>query len=65
MLPSAALTPPCAETVCERVGNTLEITATSKPDCASSIDARNPAPPPPTITASKVCVAKFAAMFMN
>src|SRR6478672_4169445 len=52
MLPSAAPTPPCAATVCDRVGNTFESTATRSPACASSSDARMPEPPAPTITAT-------------
>src|SRR3954452_20843455 len=54
MLPSAAPTPPCAATVWERVGKTLESTATRRPACASSRDARMPEPPAPTITASNL-----------
>src|SRR5689334_21613277 len=57
MLPSAAPMPPCAATVCERVGNTFESTATRSPACASSSDARMPAPPAPTITASNLRTA--------
>src|SRR5215813_7929368 len=53
-LPSEAATPPWAATVCDRVGNTLESTATLRSARASSSAARNPEPPPPTITASKV-----------
>src|SRR6267154_2248495 len=34
MLPSAAEMPPCAATVCERVGNTLEMQAVLKPASA-------------------------------
>ncbi len=52
MLPSDAPTPPCAATVCERVGNTLESTATFMPALDSSSAARSPEPPAPTITAS-------------
>src|ERR1700675_4249501 len=54
MLPSAAPMPPCAATVCERVGNTFESTATRSPARASSSDARMPAPPAPTMTASNL-----------
>src|SRR5205085_4676598 len=54
MLPSAAPTPPCAATVCDRVGNTFESTATFRPACASSSEARMPEPPAPTITASNL-----------
>src|SRR4051812_34270996 len=53
MLPSDAPMPPCAATVCERVGNTLESTATLRPARASCRDARMPEPPAPTITTSK------------
>src|SRR5882762_889730 len=54
MLPSAAPIPPCAATVCERVGNTLESTATLKPASANCSEARRPAPPAPTTTTSKL-----------
>src|SRR5947209_11718188 len=54
MLPSAAPMPPCAATVCERVGKTLDSTPTLRPDCASSSEARMPEPPAPTITASNL-----------
>src|SRR4030095_1458461 len=54
MLPSAAPTPPCAATVWERVGKTLESTATRRPACASSSAARMPEPPAPTMTASNL-----------
>src|SRR6266702_3168690 len=57
MLPSAAPIPPCAATVCERVGNTLESTATLKPASANCSAARRPAPPAPTTTASKLRLA--------
>ncbi|CFN72656.1 Uncharacterised protein [Bordetella pertussis] len=52
MLPSDALTPPCAATVCERVGNTLDSTATDRPAWASCSEQRMPAPPAPTTTTS-------------
>src|SRR5688572_30099435 len=52
MLPRAAPIPPCAATVCDRVGNTLDSTATRKPASASCREARMPAPPAPTMTAS-------------
>src|SRR3989338_5786660 len=60
-LPSAAAIPPCAETVCERVGYTFEITATLYCFllCANCNAARMPAPPAPTITASNSFVLKF------
>src|SRR5258708_16641656 len=57
MLPSAAPIPPCAATVCERVGNTLESTATLNPASDSCSAARRPAPPAPTTTASKLRLA--------
>lgn len=41
MLPRAALIPPCAATVCERVGNSLVITAVLNP-YASAIPANVP-----------------------
>src|SRR5690242_11913994 len=59
MLPSDAPIPPCAATVCERVGNTFDRTATLSPAAASCSDARMPAPPAPTISASKRRVASF------
>src|SRR5690349_20832038 len=59
MLPSDAPMPPCAATVCERVGNTLDSTATVSPAAASCSDARIPAPPAPTISASKRRVGSF------
>src|SRR5512136_1950934 len=62
MLPSAAPTPPCAATVCERVGNTLESTATFKPPSESSNAARSPAPPPPTTTPSNYLFAVATAL---
>src|SRR6266702_3540944 len=57
LLPSAAPIPPCAATVCERVGNTLESTATLKPASDNCSAARRPAPPAPTTTASKLRLA--------
>src|SRR6476659_1386761 len=59
MLPSDAPMPPCAATVCERVGKTLDSTATLIPASASWSDARMPAPPAPTINASKRRVGSF------
>src|SRR4051794_7401207 len=53
-LPSEADTPPCAATVCDRVGNTFERTATRRSACASSSAARMPEPPAPTTTASNL-----------
>src|SRR6186997_815814 len=61
MLPSAAPTPPCAATVCERVGKTFESTATLSPAVASSRDARIPEPPAPTITASNLRTGRAMA----
>src|SRR5882757_1914299 len=53
MLPSDAPIPPWAATVCDRVGKTLDRTATLSPAWASCRAQRMPAPPAPTITASK------------
>lgn len=53
MLPSEAPMPPWAATVCERVGKTLDRTATFRPASASCSEARMPEPPAPTMTASK------------
>ena len=36
MLPSAAEMPPCAATVCERVGNTLVMHAVRRPACGAA-----------------------------
>ena len=46
--------PPCAATVCERVGKTFDSTATDSPASASCSDARMPAPPAPTTSASNL-----------
>ena len=46
--------PPCAATVCERVGKTLDNTATFKPARANCKDARMPEPPAPTMTTSNL-----------
>ena len=54
MLPSDAEMPPWAATVCERVGNTLEMQAVRRPACEQPTVARRPAPPAPTTTTSKV-----------
>src|SRR5450756_1721798 len=56
-LPSEAAIPPCAATVCERVGNTLDSTATFSPACANCNAARIPEPPAPTTTTSNVLFA--------
>ena len=45
--------PPCAATVCERVGNTFVRTATLSPASESRSDACIPEPPAPTMTTSK------------
>ena len=52
MFPSAALIPPCAATVCERVGNNFVMHAVFRPCSDIPIAARRPAPPAPTTTAS-------------
>src|SRR5690606_21949278 len=52
----AQVIPPCADTVCERVGNTFEIRAVLKPDRAICKEARIPDRPPPTTMACKVTV---------
>src|SRR5882724_2087310 len=54
MLPSDAPMPPCAATVCERVGNTFDSTTTFRPAIASCSEARMPAPPEPMITTSNL-----------
>src|SRR5689334_21515276 len=61
MLPSDAPMPPCAATVCERVGNTFDKTATLRPASASWSEARMPAPPAPSINASNRRRASFIA----
>ena len=52
ILPSAAAMPPCADTVCERVGNTLVMQAVRKPASLQPTTARRPEPPAPTTTTS-------------
>ena len=47
-----AAMPPCAATVCERVGKTLVIQAVFRPAAAMPSVARRPAPPAPTTTTS-------------
>ena len=44
--------PPCAATVCERVGNTLVMQAVFSPASLQPTTARNPDPPAPTTTTS-------------
>src|SRR5882762_382815 len=53
-LASGAAMPPCAATVWERVGKTLESTATFRLARASSSAARMPEPPAPTTIASNL-----------
>src|SRR3569832_2256975 len=52
-LPSAAFTPPCAATVCERVGKTLDTTATVASAWDNCSAARKPPPPAPITSVSK------------
>ena len=52
ILPSAAAMPPCAATVCERVGNTLVMQAVFRPASEQPTTARSPEPPAPTTTTS-------------
>lgn len=59
-LPSAALMPPCAATVCDRVGNSLVMQAVFRPASARPNAARRPAPPAPTTIASS---ARRSAIF--
>src|SRR4051812_10916922 len=59
MLPSEAPMPPWAATVCERVGNTLDSTATLRPASDSCREARMPEPPAPTITTSNLRLMMF------
>src|SRR5512145_2183051 len=54
MFPRLAPMPPCAATVCERVGNTFDSTATFRPARASCSEARMPEPPAPTMTTSNL-----------
>src|SRR5512132_1031758 len=60
MFDSEAAMPPCAATVWERVGNTLDTTATFRPARASCSEARMPEPPAPTITTSNLRFATAA-----
>src|SRR5512146_2334267 len=63
MLPSAAEMPPCAATVCERVGKTLVRQAACRPFAASPNVARKPAPPaPPTMTSYLCCWLLYASI---
>ncbi len=52
MFDSEAAMPPCAATVCDRVGNTLVTQAVRSPCSAMPSVARSPAPPAPTTTTS-------------
>ncbi len=52
ILDSAALIPPCADTVWLRVGNTLLMQAVFNPSRVAPKVARSPAPPAPTMTTS-------------
>src|SRR3989338_2568451 len=54
MFPSAALMPPWAATVCDRVGNSFVMHAVLNPFSVSPTAARRPAPPAPTTTQSYV-----------
>src|SRR5512146_554004 len=63
MLPSEAPMPPCAATVCERVGNTLDSTATFRPARDSCREARMPEPPAPTMTTSNLRVAMLLLVY--
>src|SRR6187455_869683 len=63
MLPRDAPMPPCAATVCERVGNTLDSTATFRPARDSCRDARMPEPPAPTMTTSNLRVAMLLLVY--
>src|SRR4051812_48429243 len=63
MLPSDAPMPPCAATVCERVGNTLDSTATFRPARDSCREARMPEPPAPTMTTSNLRVAMLLLVY--
>lgn len=52
MFPSAAFIPPYAATVCDQVGNNLDIQAVLNPCSLNPKAALRPAPPAPTTTAS-------------
>jgi hypothetical protein len=49
--PNAALIPPCAATVCDRVGKSLDTHAVLSPASVRPTAARRPAPPAPTTIA--------------
>ena len=61
IFPRAAAMPPCAATVCERVGNTLVTQAVLSPASAQPSVARSPAPPAPMTTTSKEWVSTIGA----
>src|SRR5687768_15731385 len=65
MLASAAEMPPCAATVCERVGNTLVMQAVCRPLAARPKVARRPATPAPTTTMSYLCSVILYALFAS
>jgi hypothetical protein len=56
MLPRAALMPPWAATVCERVGKSFDMQAVLRPDSVRPTAARRPAPPEPMTMALVVLV---------
>ncbi len=51
--------PPCADTVCERVGKTFDKRAHDLPDSVICSAARIPAPPAPITTASNSCTGRL------
>jgi len=57
--------PPWAATVWERVGKTLDSTATFRPASDSCREARMPEPPAPTITTSNLRVGRVAVIFYS
>ena len=59
ILPRLAEMPPCAATVCERVGNTLVMQAVFRPAWAQPSAARRPEPPAPTTTTSNLWSMKL------
>src|SRR5688572_1085871 len=65
MLPNDAPMPPCAATVCERVGKTLLSTATFRPAKDSCSDARMPEPPAPTMTTSNLRWGSLLAILFS
>src|SRR3546814_15095244 len=65
MLPSAAEMPPCAATVCERVGNTLVMQAVRRPFWARPKVARRTALPAPTTSMSYLCSVILSALVIE